>query len=138
MKQQRLLAQNDSNRPSTVQAEKIDSQETITKKQASDPNKPQPRQDQGGFGPMQLVLIILMVLAVFMLFRGPQKKEKQRKKMIQQLRKNDKVKTVGGIIGTVVDIKENEITLKIDESNNTKMKISASAIDRNLSGNANT
>lgn len=53
--------------------------------------------------------------------------------MVQSLQKNDKVRTIGGIIGTVVDIKDDEITLKIDESNNTKIKVAASAIGKNLS-----
>jgi len=53
--------------------------------------------------------------------------------MVQSLKKNDKVRTIGGIIGTVVDIKEDEITLKVDESNNTKIKVASSAIVKNLS-----
>jgi preprotein translocase subunit YajC len=53
--------------------------------------------------------------------------------MVQALAKNDKVRTIGGIIGTVVDIKDDEVTLKIDESNNTKIKVIPSAIGRNVS-----
>jgi len=52
--------------------------------------------------------------------------------MVQTLAKNDKVRTIGGIIGTVVDIKDDEITLKVDESNNTKIKVLPSAISRNV------
>ena len=53
--------------------------------------------------------------------------------MVQSLGKNDRVRTIGGIIGTVVDIKGDEITLKVDESTNTKIKIVSSAIGKNLS-----
>jgi len=53
--------------------------------------------------------------------------------MVQTLGKNDRVRTIGGIIGTVVDIKDDEITLKVDESNNTKIKVAPSAIGKNLS-----
>ena len=53
--------------------------------------------------------------------------------MVQTLQKNDKVRTIGGIIGTVVDIRDDEITLKVDESNNTKIKVATSAVGRNLS-----
>ena len=81
-----------------------------------------------------MVLIGLMFLVMyFLLFRGPRKKEREHKKMVQSLEKNDKVRTIGGILGTVVDIRDDEITLKIDESNNTKVKISLTAIGRNLS-----
>ena len=53
--------------------------------------------------------------------------------MVQSLQKNDRILTVGGIYGTVVDIKDNEITIKVDESNNTKMRISRNAIADNMS-----
>ena len=53
--------------------------------------------------------------------------------MVQTLQKNDRVRTIGGIIGTVVDVKDDEVTLKIDESNNTKIKILSSAIGKNMS-----
>ncbi len=74
----------------------------------------------------------MMVLMYLMLFRGPQKQKQQHKQMVQSLQKNDKVQTIGGVIGTIVDIKDDEITLKIDESNNTKVKIVPSAIGKNL------
>jgi preprotein translocase subunit YajC len=70
---------------------------------------------------------------VFMLFRGPQKQKQKRKQLVQSLKKNDRVQTIGGIIGTIVDIKGDEITLKVDESSNTKIKIVSSAIGKNMS-----
>ena len=75
----------------------------------------------------------MFVMMYLILFRGPRKKQQQHKQMVQTLSKNDRVRTIGGIIGTVVDIKDNEITLKIDESNNTKIKVVPSAIGRNVS-----
>ena len=53
--------------------------------------------------------------------------------MIQSLKKNDKVRTIGGIMGTVMDIKGDEVVLKIDEANNTKIRICTSAIGKTLS-----
>ena len=82
--------------------------------------------------PLWLFLPLMLVL-VFMLFRGPQKQKQQRKQLMQSLAKNDRVQTIGGIIGTIVDIKADEITLKVDESNNTKIKVVSSAIGKNLS-----
>ena len=82
---------------------------------------------------MQLIFIGLMfVLLYFVLFRGPRKKQQQQKRMIQSLKKNDRVRTIGGIIGTVIDVKDDEITLKVDESSNTKIKIVPGAISKNL------
>ena len=44
------------------------------------------------------------------------------------LKKNDKVCTIGGIYGTVIEVRDKEIVIKIDESNNTKMKVTPGAI----------
>jgi preprotein translocase subunit YajC len=109
-------------------------QEETTTGQA-DPNQTDTTNRRSLFGGHeQLIFIGLMLVMMYLiLFRGPRKKQQQHKQMIQALTKNDKIQTIGGIIGTVVDIKDEEITLKIDESNNTKMKILRSAISRNMS-----
>lgn len=86
------------------------------------------------FGFPNILFFGLMFLVMYMLlFRGPRKKQQQQRKMMQNLKKNDKIRTIGGIIGTIVDVKDDEITLKIDESNNTKIKIAVSAVGKNLS-----
>jgi preprotein translocase subunit YajC len=83
---------------------------------------------------MQLLFIGgIFVVMYFILFREPRKRQRQQQQMIQSIKKNDKVRTVGGIIGIVVDVKDDEIVLKVDESNNTKIRIMASAIGKNLS-----
>ncbi|UCE49493.1 MAG: preprotein translocase subunit YajC [Phycisphaerales bacterium] len=131
-----ILAQTDStDSPSgiSVGQEDSDSQEQITTAQG-DPNQPVDTRRTNPWGSTQFIIIgVMFVIMYLMLFRGPRKKQQQHKQMIQALSKNDKVQTIGGIIGTVVDIKDEEITLKIDESNNTKMKILRSAISRNVS-----
>jgi preprotein translocase subunit YajC len=81
----------------------------------------------------QLIFIGLIFMVMYLiLFREPKKKQKQQQKMVQSLKKNDKVRTIGGIFGTVVDVKDDEIILKVDESNNTKIRVAASAIGKNL------
>jgi preprotein translocase subunit YajC len=98
----------------------------------SDPNGPD--QNQPRKSPIPLWLFpLLMIVMVFMLFRGPQKQKQKRKQLVQSLKKNDRVQTIGGIIGTIVDIKGDEVTLKVDESSNTKIKIISSAIGKNIS-----
>ncbi len=132
-----ILAQADgSEAPSTITSERVTEEETTTTTVAADPNstgaKPLRKSPLGSYG--NLIFLGVMFLLMYMiLFRGPRKKQQQQKQMIQSLTKNDKVQTIGGIIGTVVDIKDNEVTLKVDESNNTKIKILRSAIGKNLS-----
>jgi len=73
---------------------------------------------------------ILLMIAVFyfVLFRGNPKTRKKRSEMLANLKKNDRILTRGGIIGTVVAIKENEVVLKVDETTNTKMTFLKDAI----------
>jgi preprotein translocase subunit YajC len=82
---------------------------------------------------MQFLPLILIFVVIYMfMLRGPRKQQQKQKQMVQALAKNDRVRTIGGILGTVVDVRGDEVTLKIDETNNTKIRISASAVGKNL------
>jgi preprotein translocase subunit YajC len=130
-----ILAQTEANEATShITAEPITSEGEATTTVPSGPNAVSTRtREQTPLGNLWWIYIALMVVMFFILFRGPQKQKQERKKMVQSLQKNDKVQTIGGILGTVVDIKGDEITLKVDESNNTKIKVTSSAIGRNLS-----
>ena len=76
---------------------------------------------------------LLLAMLAFMLLsaRSQKKREKrEREDMHSRLAKNDRVLTVGGIIGTVNSVKENEVVLKVDESTNTKMTFLKTSIQR--------
>ncbi len=79
--------------------------------------------------PFALVIGIMWLL----LIRPQRKRERQRQEMLERVGKNDKVVTVGGIYGTVRWIKGDEVMLLVDESSNTKLRMSRSAISRILS-----
>ena len=53
--------------------------------------------------------------------------------MVSSLKNNDRVRTIGGIFGTVLDVRDDEIILKIDEATNTKIRVIPSAIATVLS-----
>jgi len=127
------LAQAGAEQPSAITSEPVSETEAITTV-AAEPNAPAPRRTAPRSPLMQfLPLIIIFMVMYLILFRGPRKKQQQHQKMVKTLKKNDKVRTIGGIIGTVVDVKDDEITLKVDESSNTKIKVAPSAIGKNLS-----
>lgn len=130
-----ILAQADGgSAPSGISSTPIASEGEATTTTSSETGAPPAQPQRTSFPPTQFIFLGLMfVLMYVILFRGPRKKQQEHKQMMQTLAKNDRVQTIGGILGTVVDIKDDEITLKIDESNNTKMKIVRSAISRNLS-----
>ncbi len=83
---------------------------------------------------MQIIFIGGIILIMyFIMFREPRKRQRQQQQMIQTLKKNDKVRTIGGMVGTVMEVKGDEVLLKVDENNNTKIWFVASAIGKNLS-----
>jgi preprotein translocase subunit YajC len=119
-----------------IDSEAADAGVAETKQEVSDSNTPRGKGRGGGFfGPYGnfIFLALMFVMFYLILFRGPRKKQQKHRQMVQTLQKNDRVRTIGGIIGVVVDVKGDEITLKVDESNNTKIKVISSAIGKNLS-----
>ena len=73
-------------------------------------------------------MIGLLVVLMFVLFGGRAKEEKKRKAMIAALKKGDRVVTMGGLIASVVDVRDNEVVLKVDESTNVKERYTKSSI----------
>lgn len=81
---------------------------------------------------MLFPLIMLGAIFYFFLLRPKHREQKQRQQMLGKIKKHDKVMTIGGIIGTVMEAREDEVILKVDESTNTRMKFGRSAIQRVL------
>lgn len=78
-----------------------------------------------------LVMIPAFLILMWFLMVSPQKKQEKRlQNMLDSLEKNDKVMTVGGLIGIVhaVDREQNEIILKVDDGNNTKIHFHLTAV----------
>ena len=85
--------------------------------------------DQPGLPKYWLYFLLGAVVLMWLFMgRGRKKERRRRQQMLESIKKGDKVTTLGGIIGTVLDIKENEVTLKVDESANVRMKFLRRAI----------
>ena len=54
--------------------------------------------------------------------------DKAREKMLAALAKGDKIQTSGGIIGSVVEVRESEVIVKVDENANTRIRFARSAV----------
>lgn len=78
---------------------------------------------QGAGGIAQFMpLIILLVIFYFLLIRPQQKRAKDHKEMVNNLKQGSRVITSGGIHGTISSLDETTVTLEIAEK--VKMKIS--------------
>ena len=131
-----VLAQTENSQgTSQIGAEPISGQ-PVTSQDGSNDSPPTNPNDQNQKPTSPMFFIIIGVMFVFMyltMFRGPKKKQQEHTKMLQALKKNDRVRTIGGIYGTVMEVKGDEVVVKIDESTNTKIRVSNSAISMNLS-----
>ena len=67
-------------------------------------------------------LILIFVIFYFFLIRTQQRKAKDHKKMVEDLKRGDKIITRGGIIGTVERIIDNE-KIEVEISDNVKVEI---------------
>lgn len=95
---------------------------------------PAPTQAPQGAGNVLMIGFLLMIVVFyFVLFRGNKKQKQEREKLMNNLTKNTKVMTIGGVLGTVVSVRDNEVVLKVDESTNTKMTFLKSAIQKVIS-----
>ncbi len=68
-------------------------------------------------GPSTLIslfpLVLIFVIFYFLLVRPQQKKSKEHRNMLAQLKKNDEVLTSGGIFGKVISLADNVVTLEV-------------------------
>lgn len=80
------------------------------------------------FGPLILILVVFW----FLVIGSKRKQDRQRREMLESIKKGDRVQTIGGILGTVLDVREDRLVLKVDESSNTKISFARSAIHRVL------
>ena len=83
----------------------------------------------GLFLPLILILVIFWVL----IFLPKRREDKRRRELLSSLKKGDRVQTIGGILGTLVELRENEVILKVDESSNVRLRLNRSAIQAVLS-----
>lgn len=76
-----------------------------------------------------LYMVVLFIVVMWVLILLPQRREKKKHaEMLGALKKGDRVHTVGGVLGTVVDVRDHEVVLKVDEANNTRMRFTRAAI----------
>jgi len=79
---------------------------------------------------MPVMLVIMVGIFYFMLIRPQQRKEKERRAMIENVKTGERVLFGGGIIGTVTNVKDNIFVVKI--ADNVKIEVVRSAVSRVL------
>jgi preprotein translocase subunit YajC len=79
--------------------------------------------------PLSLILMIVAMIAIFyfLMYRPQKKQEKEAAKMRNELMVGDEITTIGGIIGEIVSIKENTVMIETGKDR-TKIRILTTAI----------
>jgi preprotein translocase subunit YajC len=134
-----LLAQNDAgNQPAPDNAQPAANQaadaEAGNPAPVGDPDKSQEQPVAAakppGLGSLLTPMLLIFGLFYLMFMMPERKKRANLKQQLDELKTNDKILTIGGILGTVsrVNKEADEVTLILDDSNNTRMKVVRSAI----------
>lgn len=80
-------------------------------------------------GGWQMIIFIVLMIAIFyfLLIRPQQKRQKEEQKKRDSLTKGDKIITIGGIHGKIVEIQDNTITIEVEDA--SKMRVEKSAVN---------
>ena len=89
---------------------------------------------QGSGLSMWIMLALIFVVMWFFMIRPQRKQQKELQNFRDSLKKGDKVVTIGGIYGTVCEIKEGSVLIEVD--NNVKIRVSKQALVKDFTENA--
>jgi preprotein translocase subunit YajC len=91
-----------------------------------------PAQDPNGLFKMMMPLVIIFALFYFLMIRPQKKKDEEFRALVANLKESDHVVTIGGIHGVVTNVQRDadRVTIRVDDSTGTKLRINASAIAR--------
>ena len=85
-----------------------------------------------GFDPKMLIMLALIFVVMwFFMIRPQRKQQKELQNFRDSLKKGDKVVTIGGIFGTVCEVKEDSVLIEVD--NNVKIRVNKQAIVKDFS-----
>lgn len=86
-------------------------------------------QDEGG-GYQPLIFLLLIIVVFYLFFIRPQmKKSKDLRKYRENLKKGDRIVTIGGIHGKIVEMQDKSVTIEVEGENKLKIEKSAIAMD---------
>lgn len=87
----------------------------------------QPPSPMGGTGFLFVIGLVFLLMILMQVFAG-RKEKKRREALLSSLRRHDRVQTIGGVIGSIAEVRDDEVVLKVDEATNTKIRVARSAV----------
>ncbi len=86
-----------------------------------------------GGGSFFFIMIAMMVGLILLTSMSGRKEKKKHAAMVGGLKKKDKVRAAGGIIGTIVEVKGDELLLETDRASNTRIRVARGSVSSVLS-----
>ena len=83
---------------------------------------------QGNGWQMWVMLLLIFVVMWFFMIRPQRKQQKEMENFRNSLKNGDKVVTIGGIYGTIAEVKENYVLLEVDKD--VKIRVNKQAIQK--------
>jgi preprotein translocase subunit YajC len=75
-------------------------------------------------------LVLGVAVLYFFVFRAKRNQDRARTDTLEKLKPGQRIQTIGGILGTITQVNDREVTVKVDETNNVKIKFTRNAIHR--------
>ena len=87
-----------------------------------------PAPEQGALGGLMGMLPMILIIAAmfYLMWRGQAKERKKREAMLSSIKAGDRIVTIGGMYGTVVEVKNEGFIIKI--ADNVKIEVTKSAV----------
>ena len=95
--------------------------------------KKSPAELQGSFWQQYsfiILMILILVVMYFFMVRPQQKKQKEIVKWRESLKRGDKIVTVGGIYGTIAEVKDTFLVVEVD--NNVRIRVDKSSVVKDI------
>ncbi len=78
---------------------------------------------EGDTNPIFMIIFLVVMFGIFyfLMIRPQRKRQKEHTKLMQELKKGDKVVTAGGIYGTIESLSDDSVVLKIESGNTIRV-----------------
>lgn len=95
-------------------------------------NSPPPPASPFGSNMLLFGMLFFFGLLIITSMRQGRKEKRRKAELLSSIARHDKVQTVGGIIGTVAEMTDDEIVLRVDESTNSRVRVTRNSIQQVL------
>ncbi len=85
--------------------------------------------NEGGGAQFIIMIVLMIVVFYFFMIRPQQRKAKEQKQFRENLKKGDRIITIGGIHGKILEVKETTIIIQTEGEGKLRIEKSAAAVD---------